>query len=348
MTALYLLHTRCEAKKRGGRCIVTSDGGIEADVPLLQISCIVAGRQAQLTTQLLFALMKEKIPVFYVDRRGQVCGRIEEDRLSWLRLDKQIQCFQDPGEQMALARYVITRKIEAQKEILQRGKIAAGGETLRETARLLGQYKKRAAHAETSGALRGEEGAAAQAYFQAFRAMLPENVPWTGRKQYPSVDPVNAMLSYGYAFLERDTRIALAGARLDPRVGFLHSTNGRKDSLVYDVMDLFRQKVVDTLVLRLFRNDALRMEQFQMGERECRLSEAAAAIWAEAYEKRMETARKAYGDKTPRAWMRSETRYIADAVEKYSLETVPQDMDTDGKLTEKRKEDKIAAPPKTK
>ena len=49
--------------------------------------------------------------------------------------------------------------------------------------------------------------------------------------------------------LEKEIRIGLLVAKLDCRFGFFHSNNGRKDSLVFDMMDLFRQDIIDRMVI---------------------------------------------------------------------------------------------------
>lgn len=83
-------------------------------------------------------------------------------------------------------------------------------------------------------------------YFSAYELIL-ENTEWVwkGRSRRPALDPANALLNYAYAFLEREVRTAIVGAGLDPRFGFFHSNNGRKDSLVVDLMELFRQPIID-------------------------------------------------------------------------------------------------------
>ena len=59
-----------------------------------------------------------------------------------------------------------------------------------------------------------------------------------------ATDPVNAMLNYAYAILERQVLIATISAVLDPTIGYLHScpTPGRL-SLVYDLMEPLRPEI---------------------------------------------------------------------------------------------------------
>jgi CRISP-associated protein Cas1 len=62
------------------------------------------------------------------------------------------------------------------------------------------------------------------------------------------VDPANAILNYTYGVLEGQCRQALAAEGFDPACGFLHADKQFRDSLVYDLMELYRP-AVDALVL---------------------------------------------------------------------------------------------------
>jgi CRISPR-associated protein Cas1 len=62
------------------------------------------------------------------------------------------------------------------------------------------------------------------------------------------VDPANAILNYAYGVLEGQCRQALTAEGFDLSCGFLHADKQFRDSLVYDLMELYRP-AVDALVL---------------------------------------------------------------------------------------------------
>jgi hypothetical protein len=55
-----------------------------------------------------------------------------------------------------------------------------------------------------------------------------------------AVDPANAIPNYAYSVLEGQCRQALAAEGFDLGCGFLHADQQYRDSLVYDLMELFR------------------------------------------------------------------------------------------------------------
>jgi CRISPR-associated protein Cas1 len=103
-------------------------------------------------------------------------------------------------------------------------------------------------------ALRGLEGAAARAYFDAFGATIRQQGDVfiiRGRTRRPPRDQVNALLSFVYALVRHDCTAALEAVGLDPAVGFLHADRPGRLSLALDLMEEFRSLVADRLVLAM-------------------------------------------------------------------------------------------------
>jgi CRISPR/Cas system-associated endonuclease Cas1 len=76
-----------------------------------------------------------------------------------------------------------------------------------------------------------------------------------------AVTPAQALLNFGYAVLEGEVRVALAGAGFDLACGFLHADKPGRDSLVYDVLEPFRG-VVDALVVRFIEGHMFNAAHF--------------------------------------------------------------------------------------
>ena len=105
----------------------------------------------------------------------------------------------------------------------------------------------------------------------------------------------------------------MAGARLDPRIGFFHSNNGRKDSLIFDLMEMFRQNVIDKFVLKVLHRNMLSPIDFNMDEElGCRLSDAARRKWIEYYEAYMAKPRKLLSEDSWRQHIRQQIKDFAE------------------------------------
>lgn len=121
------------------------------------------------------------------------------------------------------------------------------------------------------GTLRTFAARAAQAYFAAWagyalrwrtsdRRRMPlhwlvirERMSPLSNNARHAVDPCNAELNYAYGCLESQCWQALAVEAFDPACGFLHTDKAGRDSLVLDLMELYRP-AVDGRVLTLLED----------------------------------------------------------------------------------------------
>jgi CRISP-associated protein Cas1 len=106
-------------------------------------------------------------------------------------------------------------------------------------------------------------------YYEIMARSLPVELGFRRRTQRPYTDPVNAMLSFGYALLFGNCMVPVTGARLDPDFGLVHDG---KDSLVNDLIDSLKAGMIDTVVFQLAR-ESLRTWDFELTPDRCILSD---------------------------------------------------------------------------
>ncbi len=117
----------------------------------------------------------------------------------------------------------------------------------------------------------GLEGAAARHYWGAISMVLPQEYGFKRRTGRGARDPVNAALNYGYGILYGEVERALVLAGLDPYAGFLHVDRPGKPSLTLDLIEEFRQPVVDRTVIAMAnRRENLRLDERALLPKETR------------------------------------------------------------------------------
>lgn len=263
MSVIYLLTEGVKAQLSAGRIIATKQQETLWSIPLRDVESLVVGRNSQVTTQALYAIIEQGGFIFYVDRNGKIYGTLGDEKISLQRLRNQMRYFENPEIQLMLSKYVVEKKIRGQKNLLRSYGKHVDAPEVKEAVQSIGNAISKVRNAETIESLLGIEGKAARDYFGVYGKLITaDGFNWAGRQKHPAPDPVNALLSYGYFFLEREVRIALAAFGADVRIGFFHSNNGRKDSLVYDLMELFRATVSDRLVLKLLNLGRIKPEDF--------------------------------------------------------------------------------------
>jgi CRISPR-associated protein Cas1 len=107
----------------------------------------------------------------------------------------------------------------------------------------------------------GLEGVGGRLYWKQIGNLLPEHLAFEGRRHQGADDAANAALNYGYRILMSHVWGAVMNAGLEPFAGFLHVDRSGKPSLVLDLVEEFRQPVVDRAILGwLHKGGRLNME----------------------------------------------------------------------------------------
>lgn len=122
-------------------------------------------------------------------------------------------------------------------------------------------------------ALMGVEGDATKTYFGALREIIPGEFGFEKREKHPPHDPMNSMLSYGYTVLKSRVEYSLMRAGLNPYEGVLHVAYRNRPALSFDLMEEFRQPIVDRVVLTQIVQRQVREEYFERREDMCYMSE---------------------------------------------------------------------------
>jgi len=134
----------------------------------------------------------------------------------------QVEAHLDSEKRVIVARLFIEAKLERSGQILDWIRESCDIETeirrFRKEACTLGQAK-------TLDEIRTVEAHAAQLYWQAFQKAVPSKLEFKSRsatarnRQFNASDPVNALLNYGYAFLQSSVRRAINTTGLDVSLG---------------------------------------------------------------------------------------------------------------------------------
>lgn len=120
--------------------------------------------------------------------------------------------------------------------------------------------------------LMGTEGMISDIYWVAVKSIIPPEFGFMGRSGRNAIDGINAMLNYGYGILEGEVCRAIHIAGLDPYAGYLHADRPGSSTLVYDLMEEFRQQIVDKVVFSQVTKGVTKTSDFSTNEGICRLS----------------------------------------------------------------------------
>lgn len=273
-----------------GTLVVKKEGAVLAETRLKDLDHLVLCGNVQIGTQAVHLLCEAGIPICHLSGGHWFYGfttgfavRNAYDRAA------QFRAAEDPQRQLAFARAVVAAKGQNQRTLLRRNADPAPGATMEAMAALLPKVDD----CPDTESLLGIEGSIARHYFEQFPGMikaadLAESFSAEGRARRPPPDPVNALLSFGYALLSKECTIALAAVGLDPFWGLYHRPRHGRPALALDLMEEFRPLVVDSAVLTACNTGMVTRGDVIIGRNGCVLKDTGRKSFIKAYEARLE------------------------------------------------------------
>lgn len=130
-----------------------------------------------------------------------------------------------------------------------------------------------------------------QHYYACYDAFIgEEDFVFERRTRKPPENKVNSMLSFGNTVLYNLLATQIYKSPLDVRVGFLHATCNRAESLNLDLAEIFKPLVVDRTVFSLINHRIIRPEHFTVCENDgVYLTREGKKIFLQAFYDKLET-----------------------------------------------------------
>lgn len=250
-------------RKTRDRLVVVVDGE-RREFAVEDIEQVVVGPGVSITSDALLLAAEHGTDVVVTDWREDPRARFVTGGLMGAALTKrnQLAALTD-GRGVTIAVRIALAKCRNQANLLARAAgpdppagVADAVQRIRSGLRSAGPFDDLAL-ADARPRLFAVEGNAGRHYMSGLAALLPEPLGFRGRVRRPPGDVVNAALSYGYGILHSQVQRGLFLVGLEPAAGFLHTDRWGRSSLTLDVMELFRQPVIDRAVLTLARRGQL-------------------------------------------------------------------------------------------
>lgn len=260
-------------------------------VKLKDISHVVICGNIGISAQAVHTLCEAGIPIVHLSMSHWFYGithgmnlRNAFDRAA------QFQAAQNDHLKLQFARYLVASKASNQRTMLRRN--ANKASTLDRTLTDMQELIDRLPNVTNIPSMLGHEGMIAAHYFKHFDKMLkPQDFDATwdfsGRNRRPPKDPVNALLSFGYAMLAKEFTVALLAEGLDPWWGLYHKPRHGRPSLALDLMEPFRPVVVDSAVITAINTGMTRASHFTRSKAGCILQPNGRKNFIRAYENRL-------------------------------------------------------------
>lgn len=264
---LYVITQGAVIKKDGGKIVVTYGDEILTQAPIKELNMLVLFGNIQVTTQALSALLQENIDIAFLTQDGHFKGKVVAAKTKNCLLRREQHLFFSNSENcLALAKKIILAKHQQGIQLLSDYNRNKNNDFKFTNRDELEKSLVKIQNAESIEQLLGFEGNAAKLYFEDYGKCFTGELKFEKRVYFPSPDPVNALLSFGYSFISREMQAILECESLDPYIGFYHQMTYGRASLSLDLIEPFRHGFIDRLVLKLVNKNMLNSDDFETGD----------------------------------------------------------------------------------
>lgn len=312
----------CHIGKYSERLKVTRAKETLAQAPLLHLeSVVIAGSGVSVSAEAVRACTERGIPIHFISGRGTPYASLYSAGLTGTVLTRraQLSAIDDRrGVDAALAfaggklknqanllKYIAKYRKENDPELYE--KLWAAANKVNDGLSEMETFRAAETVSDIRSQLLGIEGRAAQHYWRAVKETIPGQYEWPGRVGRGAQDPINSALNYGYGILYSQVERACVLAGLDPYAGFIHVDRPGKPSLVLDLIEEFRQAIVDRAIIGMAnKSTAMEQDDHKLLERSTRIK------IAEKILARLDSPVPYENKKTPlRAVLQTQARHLA-------------------------------------
>ncbi len=252
--------------KHQGRLHVKKGKEVLQKAPLIHLEqVVVSGKAISLSADVIAACAEQGIPIHFVSFNGNPYASLYAAGLTGTIQTRraQLSAYNDARgvrvaltmaqtkikNQAALLRYIAKYRKTIQPELFQELRVLAL--EVEDYLEGLERLKNRSNVDQLRAELMGFEGQAAKKYWQGVKQAVQVGDNWPGRKGRGAKDSLNSALNYGYGILYGQIERAIVLAGLDPYAGFIHADRPGKPSLVLDLIEEFRQPLVDRTIFAI-------------------------------------------------------------------------------------------------
>ncbi|BAU05178.1 type I-D CRISPR-associated endonuclease Cas1d [Fischerella sp. NIES-3754] len=221
------------------------------DVPLIKIDGLVVMGRASISPAIIAELVNQKIPLTFLTNNGKYIARLEPEMSKNIFLrSAQWKARGESPQAIHASKGFVRGKLKNYRQSLLQAQRRYTELNLSAGISQLGSAIANLDQATSIDSIRGLEGAGSAAYFSCFNQLIRvDNFQFHTRNRRPPTDPVNSLLSLGYALLRHDVQGAINIVGFDPYLGYLHTERYGRPSLALDLMEEFRPIIVDAVVL---------------------------------------------------------------------------------------------------
>ncbi len=240
--------------------------------------------------KLLEFLSQSEIILHFFNHYGYYIGTYypREHYNSGYMILKQAEHYLSEEKRFNLAKRIVKGAIENIKKVLIY--YNNRGVEINETIAHIKELELKLDEQDSVEKLMAIEGNIREQYYKSFDKIFGDpEFEFGERTKRPPENRVNALISFGNSLLYVICLSEIYKTHLDPRIGYLHTTNFRRFSLNLDIAEIFKPIIVDRIIFTLVNKDMIKPKDFVERMQGIFLEDSGKKTFIEEMDKRMQT-----------------------------------------------------------
>ncbi|MGB4460645.1 MAG: type I-B CRISPR-associated endonuclease Cas1b [Bacillota bacterium] len=248
---------------RKDNTIVFDYGDRKRFLPIQKIDEILIFGEVDLNKRFLEFCSKHGIVLHFFNYYEYYAGSYypREHYNSGHMLLRQVAHYIDPEKRLQLARGFVEGAIRNIRQVLKY--YQNRGRNLSDTIERIECLNEDVQGANSIETLMAIEGNAHATYYKSFDEIIknPDFV-FEKRTRRPPQNYVNTLISLGNSILYTTVLSEIYKTHLDPRIGYLHTTNWRRFTLNLDIAEVFKPIIVDRAIFTVVNDGRIKADDF--------------------------------------------------------------------------------------
>lgn len=254
-----------EFKRKQNTLYFETENGEKKYLPVENIGEIQIFGEITINKKLLDFLSQNEIIMHFFNYYGYYSGSFypREHYNSGEIILKQAEHYMDNEKRIKLARKFVKGAIENCIRVLRYYYNRENNLSLESSINKLTELSRNIEKATTINELMALEGISKDVYYQCFNEIIKEeDFSYSIRTRKPPHSRINALISFGNSLIYTYCLSEIYKTHLDPRIGFLHTSNFRRFSLNLDLSEIFKPILVDRLIFTLINKKIIQKKHF--------------------------------------------------------------------------------------
>lgn len=276
--------------KRNNNTLYFDGDSTRKYMPIENVGEMMIFGEVTIGKKLLEFVSKNEILLHFFNYYGYYIGTYypREHYNSGFMILKQAETYINNEKRLALAKKFVLGSISNILKVL--AYYENRGKNISEYIKSIEDLNSRVSEAKDIDTLMSYEGNARNYYYKSFNSIIESDLfKFTERTRRPPETMLDALISFGNSLLYTTVLSEIYKTHLDPRIGYLHSTNFRSFTLNLDVSEIFKPIIVDRTIFSLLNKGVLKGSHFMKELNGIYLNETGRKIFVQEYQEKLDS-----------------------------------------------------------